>query len=88
MNRYQADAAEAYKNGLQDGIAPLQIPSVRWRRNPKYGKSFPDKYEEMLVKSIMAKSADFDKVYDAMLKDYMSNGGEAVKRKERQLTKK
>ena len=74
----QADAAEAFKNGLQDGIAPLRFQRPI-EAESKYGKTLSDKYEELLVKSMLAKPADFDKVYDDMLKDYMSNGGEAVK---------
>ena len=37
-----------------------------------------EKYEELLVKSMMAKPADFDKVYDAALKDFMDTAGNEV----------
>ena len=37
-----------------------------------------EKYEELLVKSTMAKPAEFDKVYDAALKDFMDTAGNEV----------
>jgi putative aldouronate transport system substrate-binding protein len=74
----QKDAAEAYKNGLQDGQAPLRFQRPI-EAESKYGKTLSDKYEQLLVKSMLAKPADFDKTYDDMLKDYMTNGGEAIK---------
>lgn len=44
----------------------------------KYSVVMLEKYEELLVKSMMAKSADFDKVYDASLKDFMDTAGNEV----------
>ncbi|MDQ0873373.1 putative aldouronate transport system substrate-binding protein [Paenibacillus sp. V4I3] len=73
------DATQAYKNGMADGLSP-----VRFQRpieaEGKYGKALQDKYEQLIVKSILAKPADFDKTYDDMLKDYMTNGGEAIQK--------
>ncbi|MFD0693785.1 extracellular solute-binding protein [Paenibacillus sp. GCM10027628] len=70
-------ATQALKNGLQDGLSP-----VRFQRpieaEAKYGKALQDKYEQLIVKSMLAKPADFDKTYDDMLKDYMTNGGDAI----------
>ncbi|UUZ91513.1 extracellular solute-binding protein [Paenibacillus sp. P25] len=73
------DATQAYKNGLTDGLSP-----VRFQRpieaEGKYGKALQDKYEQLIVKSMLAKPADFDKTYDDMLKDYMASGGEAIQK--------
>lgn len=44
----------------------------------KYSVVMLEKYEELLVKSMMAKPADFDKVYDASLKDFMDTAGNEV----------
>lgn len=44
----------------------------------KYSVVMLEKYEELLVKSMMAKPADFDKVYDAALKDFMDTAGNEV----------
>ncbi|WP_256865204.1 extracellular solute-binding protein [Paenibacillus sp. 32352] len=76
---YRADAAISFQNGLADGIAPLRFDRPI-QAEVKYGKVLLDKYEEMLVKCMMAKPEDFDKVYDAMLKDYMSSGGDEIKK--------
>jgi putative aldouronate transport system substrate-binding protein len=73
----RADAAIAYENGLQDGIVPLRFDHPI-EAEAKYGKALKDKYEQLLVKSIMTKPADFSKVYDDQLKDYMANGGEQI----------
>lgn len=75
--KYRADAALAYKYGLQDGLVPVrfQHPIAAEVKN---GTALLDKYEQLLVKCILAKPADFDKTYDDMLKDYMANGGDAI----------
>ncbi|HIW32506.1 MAG TPA: extracellular solute-binding protein, partial [Candidatus Paenibacillus intestinavium] len=44
----------------------------------KYSVVMLEKYEELLVKSIMAKSTDFDKVYDSALNDFMTTAGNEV----------
>jgi putative aldouronate transport system substrate-binding protein len=73
----RADAAISRKNGLQDGMQPLRFDHPI-AAEVKYAKSLADKYDEILVKSILAKPADFSKVYVDMLKDYMANGGDEV----------
>ncbi|PZE22177.1 ABC transporter substrate-binding protein [Paenibacillus xerothermodurans] len=60
-----------------DGIPPIRFPKPI-PAQVKYGSSLLEKYHELLVKSILAKPADFDKVYEAALSDYMSSGGEAI----------
>ncbi|WP_336743957.1 extracellular solute-binding protein [Paenibacillus sp. y28] len=79
---YRADAMVSYKNGLTDGAAPLRFPRPI-QAEVKNGKALLDKYEQMLVKSMMAKPDSFDKTYDDALKDFMSSGGDAIQ-KERQ----
>ena len=76
---FRADAAVSYQNGLADGIPPLRFDRPI-QAEVKYGKVLLDKYEEMLVKCMMAKPDEFDKVDDAMLKDYMTSGGEEIKK--------
>ncbi|OXM85797.1 ABC transporter substrate-binding protein [Paenibacillus rigui] len=73
------DAAIAYQNGLADGIPPLRFDRPI-QAEVKYGKVLQDKYDELIVKSMMAKPADFDKAYDAALKDYLASGGEEIKK--------
>lgn len=73
------DATQALKIGLQDGLSPLRFDRPI-EAEAKYGKALSDKYEQLLVKSILAKPADFDKSYDDMLKDYMTNGGDTIQK--------
>lgn len=64
----------AYKDAVQQPIRfdkPLDSQA-------KYSVVMLEKYEELLVKSVMAKPADFDKVYDAALKDFMDTAGAEV----------
>jgi putative aldouronate transport system substrate-binding protein len=42
------------------------------------GPALSDKRDVLLVQSIVAKPADFDKVFDAGMKDYLSSGGQAI----------
>lgn len=44
----------------------------------KYGTNLQAKYEEMIVKTAMAKPEDFEKVFEATMKDYMVSGGQAI----------
>ncbi len=42
------------------------------------GPALQEKRDNLLVQSIVAKSADFDKVFDSGMKDYLSSGGQAI----------
>ncbi|WP_028552195.1 extracellular solute-binding protein [Paenibacillus sp. UNC451MF] len=44
----------------------------------KYGKTLSDKATETVVKSILAKPEDFNKIYDASVAEYLKLGGQAV----------
>ncbi|NMO97623.1 extracellular solute-binding protein [Paenibacillus lemnae] len=44
----------------------------------KYSVVMLEKYEELLVKSIMSSEANFDKTYDAAIKDFMDTAGNEV----------
>jgi putative aldouronate transport system substrate-binding protein len=78
------DLATAYKNGLTDGIPQIRLPRPM-QSEVKYTKTLHDKYQELLVKSIIAKPADFDKTYDAALADYMANGGADVAKERKEM---
>ncbi|WP_338119966.1 extracellular solute-binding protein [Paenibacillus thalictri] len=72
----------------KEGVAVRKIaltdtePMLRFPRpiqsEVKYGTSLVDKYHEMLVKSVLAKPADFDKTYEQGLKDLMAAGGQEI----------
>lgn len=79
---YRDESKVALMNGMQDGIKPVRFDHPL-ASEAKYGKSLADKYDELLVKAIMAKIGDFNKVYEDAVKDYMASGGQEVL-KERQ----
>lgn len=58
------------------------IPPVLMNRpieaQTKYGTTLLDKFNEMIVKTTMAKPDQFDAEYEKMMKDYMSSGGQAI----------
>jgi putative aldouronate transport system substrate-binding protein len=74
---YWDDARVIQDIMLADGIPPIRFAKPI-AAQVKYGTSLLDKYHELLVKSVLAKPVDFDKTYEAMLKDFMSSGGDEV----------
>ncbi|MBR5314788.1 MAG: hypothetical protein IKU45_05205, partial [Clostridia bacterium] len=44
----------------------------------KYRSTLNKKFQELMIKSIMASEAEFDTVYDGIVEEYMSIGGEEV----------
>lgn len=44
----------------------------------KFGTALLDKFNEIIVKTTMAKPDQFDSIYESMLEDYMRNGGQAI----------
>ena len=58
------------------------LPAVRFERpidaEAKYGVALNAKMEELLAKMMLAKPADFDKVYNACVEEYMQAGAESI----------
>lgn len=77
--KYAADAEKAYRMSLVDA-QPIHYFPKPIEAEGKYSQLLKGKYEELLVKSVLAKPADFDKTYDGLFKDYMANGGEAIQK--------
>jgi putative aldouronate transport system substrate-binding protein len=42
------------------------------------GPALSEKRNTLLVKAVVAKTSDFDKVFDAGMQDYLSSGGQAI----------
>jgi putative aldouronate transport system substrate-binding protein len=42
------------------------------------GAVLPEKRNNFLIQSVVAKPADFDSVYDRGLQDYLNSGGQAI----------
>jgi putative aldouronate transport system substrate-binding protein len=58
------------------------LPAVRFERpidaEAKYGVALNAKMEELLAKMMLAKPAEFDKVYDACVDEYLKAGAESI----------
>lgn len=44
----------------------------------KYGNGLAEKYKEIIVKTTMTSVDSFDSTYEAMMKEYMAGGGQAI----------
>lgn len=44
----------------------------------KYATTLLDKFNEIIVKTTMSKPDQFESIYETMMKDYMSSGGQAI----------
>ncbi len=74
---YQADMRKSVEISNTDTIAPVKF-NKPIEAEAKYGSALQDKYSQLIVKSTMAPTAQFDATYEALLKDYMSSGGQAI----------
>ncbi|MFC5649279.1 extracellular solute-binding protein [Paenibacillus solisilvae] len=74
---FQQYVKDAYKMSLTDTIRYANFTTPIEAEN-KYIPTLQDKYEEIIVKSVMAKPEAFSKTYDDLLKDYMASGGDAI----------
>ncbi|NIK69607.1 extracellular solute-binding protein [Paenibacillus sp. BK720] len=74
---FRKSVIDAYKMSLTDTTRYANFTTPIEAEN-KYMPALRDKYDQLIVKSIMAKPADFDKVYEDLLKDYMASGGDAI----------
>ncbi|MBB6733274.1 extracellular solute-binding protein [Cohnella zeiphila] len=83
---YTARADAAFKLSITDA-QPIHYFPKPIDAESKYAQVLKGKYEELLVKSIMAKPADFDKTYDDLFKQYMASGGSEIQ-KEREAAYK
>jgi len=75
--QFQADVRKALDISVTDTFKPISFGHPI-EAESKYGTVLKDKYDQIIVKSTMAKPADFESVYEAALKDYMVSGGQAI----------
>ncbi|MBB6638081.1 extracellular solute-binding protein [Cohnella thailandensis] len=73
----QEETRKAMTISRTDTIAPIRF-DVPVESQAKYGTTLLDKFEELLVKTTMAKPDQFETTYESMLKDYMASGGQAI----------
>ncbi len=74
---YESLVEKALKVFMKDGYQPYfyDTPNVA---NGKYGKVLGDKTNDMMTRLIYCKPAEFDKLYDSLVEEFMAAGGQAI----------
>ncbi len=75
--KFLAEVEEAQRIANTDGFTPLLMPKPI-EAQTKYATTLQDKFNEIIVKTTMAKPDQFDSTFDTMMKDYMASGGQAI----------
>ncbi|MDU0203346.1 extracellular solute-binding protein [Paenibacillus sp. PFR10] len=75
--KYKDFTMNSIKVGDQDGQLPARFDRPI-EAQIKYNQTLGDKAIEIFVKTVTAKPADFDKLYDDMVAEYMKTGGKEV----------
>jgi putative aldouronate transport system substrate-binding protein len=75
--RYEELAMDSYKINTTDGYTSFYygVPNTA---NVKYGKTLGDMNKQMTDRLVVAKPAEFDALYDKLVKEFMDAGGQAV----------
>lgn len=68
---------DAWNFVMRDSYVAPTLP-VPVDADAKYGTVLKDKEKEIYAKALTAKPADFDKVWDSMLQEYLKMGGQEV----------
>jgi putative aldouronate transport system substrate-binding protein len=68
---------DCYKYAMRDSYVAPQL-STPVEADGKYGANLKEKEKEVYAKAITAKPADFDKVWDAVIQEYLALGGQEV----------
>jgi putative aldouronate transport system substrate-binding protein len=68
----------AYQTSVRNGRAQVVVPGVATTQDGIYGQVLADKADAVIAQAITARPADFDRVYDTGLADWMASGGKAV----------
>lgn len=74
---YEKLAIDSYRINTTDGYSAF-FYGVPNEANIKYGKTLGDMNKQMIDRLIVAKPAEFDALYDKLVKEYMDAGGQAV----------
>lgn len=74
---YEKLAIDSYKINTTDGYTGFYY-GVPNDANIKYGKTLGDMNKQMIDRLVVAKPAEFDSLYDKLVKEYMDAGGKAV----------
>lgn len=74
---YEALYKQAYKIAYTDATMGPRFDTII-ESEAKYRQTLNQKQAEIFVKTITAKPAEFDALYDSLVKEYMSMGGQAI----------
>ncbi|OUS76640.1 ABC transporter substrate-binding protein [Paenibacillus sp. MY03] len=80
---YKDFTVASFEMGTKDGVIKPSV-TTPIQAEIKYATTLKEKTDEIFVKVITAKPADFDKVYDNEVNDYMKIGGQEVMDEKRQ----
>ncbi len=69
---------EAYKTQVTDVRISKHYNLGEIKAEEGMGPALSEKRNNMLVQSVVAKPADFDRIFDNGLKDYLGSGGQAI----------
>ncbi|MHA6484939.1 extracellular solute-binding protein [Paenibacillus sp. strain BS8-2] len=75
--KYGKQLMESMELSLVDGYQFVKLPRPLESQST-YGEALKQKYDQLIVQTIMAKPENFDSVYDSAVQDYMKSGGQAV----------
>ncbi len=68
----------AYKIAANDGIAPKNVNVGTIEAEAGVGDTLSAKRDQIFDQAVVASVADFDKVWDSCMADYLSAGGQAI----------
>ena len=68
----------AYRLSVRNARAEVVVPGVATTQDGIYGQTLADKADAVIALAITARPADFDRVWDAGVADWLSSGGQAV----------
>ncbi|MDR2729362.1 MAG: extracellular solute-binding protein, partial [Treponema sp.] len=68
----------AYQTSVRNARAQVVVPGAVTVQDGIYGQVLIDKADAVIAQAITARPADFDRVWDAGVADWMASGGQAV----------
>jgi putative aldouronate transport system substrate-binding protein len=68
----------AYQTSTRNARASVVVPGVATTQDGIYGQVLADKADALIAQAITTSPANFDRVWDAGLADWMASGGKAV----------
>ncbi|UUZ93382.1 extracellular solute-binding protein [Paenibacillus sp. P25] len=84
LKPYRQEGSKVLDIALQDGILPVRFEKPV-EAQIQYGTALFAKYEELIVRSLLARPSDFDRTYEQALNEIMKGGGEQILRERQAL---